>query len=143
MFEQQFAVQSLHCMVEPLAVVAGVIRRDGHILIGQRRRQSRHGLQWEFPGGKVERGETPRAALVRELREELAIEAEAGAEAARFEHQYPGRPAILLVFFEVDVFTGEPRNLAFEQILWERPERLAGYDFLEADITFVRTLGAG
>jgi 8-oxo-dGTP diphosphatase len=117
-----------------------VIRRNGRILIGQRRKQSRHGLKWEFPGGKVERGETPQVALARELREELAIEAEVGAEITRFEHRYPQRSPILLIFFGVDTFVGEPRNLVFEQILWEEPARLSAYEFLEADVEFVRWL---
>ena len=61
-----------------MEVVAAVIERDGQILIGQRKARGRHGLKWEFPGGKVEPGEEPRAALARELREELAIEAVIG-----------------------------------------------------------------
>ncbi len=123
-----------------LSVVAAVIRRDGRILIGQRPRASRHGLKWEFPGGKVEAGEDPRRAIERELREELGIEAQAGPEITRYAYRYPKRQTIDLMFFAVDSFTGEPRSLAFEQIAWETPERLPGYDFLAADVQFVRTL---
>ena len=61
-----------------MLVSAGVIQREGRILVGQRRRGDRHPLKWEFPGGKVEAGETPQQALVRELREELQIEATVG-----------------------------------------------------------------
>jgi len=123
-----------------LAVVAAVIRRSGLILIGQRRKNSRHGLKWEFPGGKVEHGEHPRKALERELREELAIQANIGDEITRYEYRYPQRSAIQLIFYFVDEFTGEPKNLAFEQLVWEPVERLSEYDFLEADVEFIRTL---
>jgi len=123
-----------------LNVVAAVIRCDGRILICQRKRGSRHALKWEFPGGKVERGEMPAAALERELVEELGIQARAGAELARYEYQYPSRPPILLIFFEVTQFSGEPVNHVFEQMLWEEPARLAAHDFLEADIVFLGQL---
>lgn len=123
--------------------MAGLIERDGKILIGQRKTGSRHALKWEFPGGKVEPGETTAQALVRELREELAIEAEAGPEVARYNHQYPHRTPITLTFLRVPSYTGEPQNLVFEQILWERPECLPEYDFLDGDADLVRRLAAG
>ena len=121
-------------------VVAAVIEREGRILIGQRCSTDRHPLKWEFPGGKVESQENPRDALQRELREELGIEAEIGAEIARYEFQYPKRSAILLIFYAVDRFAGEVQNLCFEQIVWESRSKLPGYDFLEADIDFVGRL---
>jgi len=124
-----------------LTVVAGVIRRDGRILICQRRRGSRHAFKWEFPGGKVEPGETPVRGLERELEEELGIRATVGREMARYEYEYTGRPPILLVFHEVTEFAGEPENKIFEQMIWEEPQRLASYDFLEADVRFLRELG--
>ena len=122
------------------SVVAAVIEKDGRILIGQRRADTAHALKWEFPGGKVEAGETPAAALVRELREELDIEAEAGLEIRRYQYNYPGRSPILLIFFKVDRFHGEPRNLIFERIAWALPRDLPSYDFLEGDVEFVRAL---
>lgn len=123
-----------------LAVVAAVIRRNGLILIGQRPMESRHGMKWEFPGGKVEPGEEPRRAMQRELREELEIEAEIGAEITRYEYRYPQRQPIQLIFFDVDRFEGEPKSLAFHEIRWETLERLADYDFLEADVRFIKSL---
>ena len=71
-----------------LEVVAAVMMRDGKILIGQRKRSGRHPLKWEFPGGKVEPGEDPRAALARELREELDVEAVIGEEMDSYEVGY-------------------------------------------------------
>lgn len=121
-------------------VAAAVIERDGRILIGQRRLDGPHPSKWEFPGGKLEGSETPSLALIRELREELAIEAAVGDEITRYRYQYPGSEAIELVFLKVDEFTGEPVNLAFEQIAWVERTRLAEFDFLDGDGEFVRSL---
>jgi 8-oxo-dGTP diphosphatase len=125
-------------------VVAAVIERESangrEILIGQRKPVGRHALKWEFPGGKVEPGEEPRAALARELREELAIEAEIGAEVERYDFSYKPDSVTRLIFFRVTAFTGVVTNLDFSQIIWERPQRLPEYDFLEGDIAFVHRL---
>ena len=118
-------------------VVAACMMRDGKVLICQRKPGGRHPLKWEFPGGKVEPGEDPRAALARELREELGVEAAIGAEMDSYEVGYPDGFHARLRFYRVTRFAGEPRDLDFEQIAWERPERLPDYDFLEGDVTFV------
>jgi 8-oxo-dGTP diphosphatase len=123
-----------------MRVVAAVIERGGRILIGQRRRGNWHALQWEFPGGKVEPGEEPAAGLIRELREELDIQARIGERMASYPVNYPGRTPIELLFYRVIDFDGEPRNLSFESIVWAQPEELPGYDFLEGDRDFVRRL---
>src|SRR5580700_8667605 len=99
-------------------VVAAVIERDGRVLICQRKR-GRHALKWEFPGGKVEAGESSQEALARELREELAIEARIGAEVHRHDVRYGNGPMIHLLFYSVTDFSGEPVNLQFAQIVWE------------------------
>ena len=98
-------------------VVAAVIERAGRILIAQRKRTAEHPLKWEFPGGKVEPEETPEKALVRELKEELAIQVKVGPEIGRYEFQYQGSWPIMLMFYQVVEFSGEPKNLNFEQIL--------------------------
>lgn len=100
-------------------------------------------MRWEFPGGKVEPRESPRAALARELREELAVRAVIGPEIARYEYTYPARPSILLLFYRVSELEGEPLNVVFEQIRWEEPARLSSYDFLEGDLPFLRRLARG
>ncbi len=123
-----------------MLVVAAVIERQGQVLICQRGRDSRHPLKWEFPGGKVEPGETPEDALARELREELAIDAQIAGELHRQEVRYPNGPSLTLLFFLVTEFRGEPRNLQFEQMVWADPRRLADYDFLEGDLEFIRRL---
>lgn len=120
-------------------VVAAVIEREGRVLIAQRKRTGQHPLKWEFPGGKVEPGEAPEAAVVRELEEELAIRARVDGEIMRYEYRYPGRTPILLIFYRVTEFAGDPQNLDFEQIAWVERGRLGEYDFLEGDTEFIRS----
>ena len=121
-------------------VVAAIIERGGAILLCQRRPDHAHPLKWEFPGGKVEAGEATRDALRRELEEELGIEARIGPEITRYPYCYPGKQPILLIFFRVSEFVGEPRNRVFQQIRWEESAKLRDYDFLEGDVDFVRRL---
>ncbi len=127
----------------PLLVSAAVIHRNGQVLVGQRRPDNRHPLKWEFPGGKVEQGESPQQALVRELREELQIDAEISSELARYEHDYPSGSRVHLLFFVVREFKGEPRPRVFEQICWIDLHSLPRLDFLDGDLDFVRRLARG
>jgi 8-oxo-dGTP diphosphatase len=128
----------------PTKIVAAVIRRGGRILICQRARGLAMPLRWEFPGGKIEPGETERAALRRELREELGIEARPGAPLARIRHRYAETGELELTFFAVDEFTGEIGadfpNAIFEAIAWEPADRLSTYDFLPADRPLIELL---
>jgi 8-oxo-dGTP diphosphatase len=125
-----------------LQVVAAIIERDGRILICRRKPEQSHALKWEFPGGKVEPGETPEQGLTRELEEELGIRGAAGDEITRYEYAYPGKNPILLIFFRVTAFLGEPENLVFHEMRWEPPRRLAEFDFVEGDRDFLRTFSA-
>jgi len=127
-----------------LKVVAALILRDSKILVCQRRRDDTHGLQWEFPGGKVEPGEILQEALARELREELGIESTIGRELFRTRHRYREfRPELELIFFQANV---EPsatlQNLVFEGFEWADPSALPDYNFLQADEEFVALLAA-
>jgi len=121
-----------------LQVVAAIIERDGRVLIGRRKPEQAHPLQWEFPGGKVEPGETPQQALARELAEELAVLHVKGREITRQEFTYPGKDPIELIFYRVESFTGEPENRVFHEMRWERPSALAAFDFVEGDREFLR-----
>lgn len=123
-----------------IQVVAAILEREGRILIGRRKPEQAHPLQWEFPGGKVEPGETPPQALTRELEEELGIHHAAGAEISRYPYTYPGRSPIELIFYRVTSFTGEPRNLVFQEMRWEPAARLSAFDFVEGDRDFLRAL---
>ena len=120
-----------------ISVIAAVLARDDRVLICRRAADGPHPLKWEFPGGKLETGESPETALVRELREELGIDAKPGRELMRYQFAYPGRSPILLIFFEVTEWSGEIRNLVFHSLRWERSERLSDYDFLEGDRPFL------
>ena len=120
-------------------VVAGILRQGDTILICRRRADQPHALKWEFPGGKIESGESPAQALTRELREELGIDSEPAREITRYEFTYPGKNSILLIFLRVLKWQGEIENRIFETVLWERAERLSDYDFLEGDAPFLNS----
>ena len=125
----------------PILVVAGVLERAGKVLIGQRKATGSHPLKWEFPGGQVEPGEEPRAALARELLEELGVHAVIGEEIDAYQVRYADSiRSTRLIFYRVTSFSGEPQNLDFEQFRWEWPIKLPEYDFLEGDVRFVALL---
>jgi 8-oxo-dGTP diphosphatase len=124
-------------------VTAGILTEGDRVLICQRRAGARFGLKWEFPGGKVEDGESPEACLRRELLEELSIEAEVGPEIYRTEHRYPDGFAVRLLFYRILRYSGTPTNHAFERIVWARMTELSSYDFLEADRKLVERMTRG
>jgi len=125
----------------PVHVAAAVLTNPrAEVLLCQRPPGGRFGLKWEFPGGKVEPGETARAALVRELREELGIDSRPGTLLLRLEHRYDGGPHVLLDFFQVRTYHGTPRNLAFHDIRWVVARALPDFDLLEADLFLIRLL---
>jgi 8-oxo-dGTP diphosphatase len=126
-----------------LQVVAGIIERDSRILICRRKAAQSHPLKWEFPGGKVEHGESLPEALARELEEELALRHVQCQEIARYEYTYPGKFPIRLIFMRVTGYQNEPRNLIFEEMRWETRSSLAAFDFVEGDVEFLRGLAAG
>ena len=127
-----------------LTVVAALLESEGKVLACQRRRGSRFELLWEFPGGKVEPGETLEVALERELREELGVSARIGPELHRVQHQYrqSGEP-FELVFFLASAPPGDVQNLEFERIEWREPKSLAELNFLEADRDLITRLASG
>lgn len=126
-----------------IQVVAGLISRDDKILVCQRRRDSAFPLKWEFPGGKIESGETAVEALRRELREELGIEIAEASLVSRHEHDYPEGLRVSLHFHRVGHFSGEVKNLVFERILWSPLDELVKLDFLEGDRPMIRRLAGG
>jgi 8-oxo-dGTP diphosphatase len=124
-------------------VAAGLIMRGGEVLICQRRPDQPMALQWEFPGGKIEAGESPEEALARELNEELGIRATVGPRVAHIRHNYRHGGAVDLQFFVVHEFTQELENRIFTQFRWVKLEDLPQYDFLAADRNLIRDLAAG
>jgi 8-oxo-dGTP diphosphatase len=128
-----------------ITVVAAVIERsDRRVLIGQRRKNDSSPLKWEFPGGKVRDGESPEAALARELREELDVTLEKTVELGRVRHQYAGTPEDLEIrFFATAIAESELVPRAFEKITWALPKELGDYDFLAANRELIAQLATG
>lgn len=114
-------------------VAAGVIRRrDGHVLIAKRPLDKHQGGLWEFPGGKVEAGETAEVALARELAEELGIGVSTSRPLIQIKHDYPDKQ-VLLDVWEVLGFSGEPHGAEGQPLAWVDPEDLPNYSFPAAN----------
>ncbi|HKR36096.1 MAG TPA: 8-oxo-dGTP diphosphatase MutT [Steroidobacteraceae bacterium] len=121
-------------------VVAGALfDEQGRVLIAQRPPGKHMAGGWEFPGGKVEPGEEPRAGLVRELREELGIEVHEAAPLIAYEHQYPHR-RVLLDLWVVTRYSGEPQPLDAPALQWAAIEDLERVGLLEADRPMIGAL---
>jgi 16S rRNA (cytosine1402-N4)-methyltransferase len=128
-------------MPPPLLVSAGVILRSGGVLLARRAPGRRHAGQWEFPGGRVEPGESPQEALKRELREELGIEAVVGEEVSRTRHAYDDGEIELAAFF-VKQFTGTPTLKDHDQLAWVTARDLPRYDLVPADVPVAEKVAA-
>ena len=136
-----------HCLWAMKEVAVGILRGDGKVLACQRKRNAVYPLKWEFPGGKVEPGESPAEALRRELREELGIEAVPGKEFHRQDWVYPEGVtdpkkdgSFRVFYFLVESYTGDPANHAFEQIRWVTFSELGRLDILEGNREAVEIL---
>ena len=126
-------------------VVAAVIERsDRRLLIGQRRRNDSSALKWEFPGGKVEAGETPEDALARELKEELGATLQKSIPIGRVLHKYAeATDQLEILFFAAAISDDELIPRSFERVAWVLPKELADYDFLAANAGLVANLATG
>jgi 8-oxo-dGTP diphosphatase len=132
-------------------VVAALILRNTpadagnttEVLVCQRRPDQPMSLKWEFPGGKIELGETAEQALSRELDEELGIAAVIGPRVAQIRHRYRNGGIIDLQFFIVRDFAGELSNRIFNAVVWTPLTTLPTYDFLAADLGLIRDLSEG
>jgi 8-oxo-dGTP diphosphatase len=121
-------------------VVAGLVTRAGEVLITRRRADQAHPLAWEFPGGKIESGESPETALARELREELGVRVRVGRIWDVLFHAYPDFDVLMLVY-RATLEAGErPRCREVEELAWVSPDRLGAYDILPADAPLVARL---
>lgn len=122
-----------------LVVAAALYDREGRLLIAERPRGKHMAGRWEFPGGKVEAGESEAQALARELREELGVEVTASRPFMRIGHSYHDRDVELSMWI-VDGYQGVPQSLDGQRLKWVPPARLAEEDILEADWPFIEAL---
>jgi 8-oxo-dGTP diphosphatase len=118
-----------------LTIVAAALIRDGRVLIGCRNHPAELAGQWEFPGGKLERGETPRTGLVREIAEELGARVEVGAELGR--HRLADGAELVLLEARLAAGSPEPRPLEHRQLLWADPAELTDRDWAGTNGRFV------
>lgn len=120
-------------------VVAAIIKDKDKILIAQRNSKDHLSGKWEFPGGKIEPGETPEECLVREIREELRVDVEIGSF---YDDNIYGSEdqAIHLLFYWAEVMNGEVTPVVHDDVKWITIKELARFDFAPADISIVKRL---
>lgn len=112
--------------------MTGLIRKGDKILVGQRPPGHSLAGQWEFPGGKIEKNESPEQALARELNEELAIDADIGPLKMASTHSY-GDTGIIILFFEVLFWRGEPKAVHHMELRWVEPSELRNLKIPDAN----------
>ncbi len=125
-----------------ITVTAAIIRKDGRLLIAQRPPGGRHPGEWEFPGGKLEPGETAEECVKRELLEELGIEVRAGARLATVAHSYPDLN-IKLVALECVIVGGSPADIECSAHRWVLPDELEAFELLPPDLVLAGRLFGG
>jgi len=122
-----------------IEVAAGLLFRDGQLLITQRRPQDHLGGLWEFPGGKREPAETFEQCLRRELQEELGIEVGVGRLIDEISHTYPEK-SVHLKFFRCTLVSGEPQPIDCHALAWVTQAQLREYEFPAADVQLLEML---
>ena len=115
-----------------IAVVAALMVHNGKLLIARRPDGKHMAGKWEFPGGKIEKGETPEQALERELFEELGVKTETGRIYHAIHHSYPEKD-VLLLFYRSRLISGEPQAIEEAEIRFIEEKELHDFDWAEAD----------
>jgi 8-oxo-dGTP diphosphatase len=118
----------------------GILREDGRVLVCQRKKNSRYELKWEFPGGKVESGESVQDCVKRELREELSIEVKTIGAMKSQVNRYDDGGLFDVTYCFILRFSGRPLNNAFEEIRWVTLAELRSMDILEGNKKFISEL---
>lgn len=116
-----------------IPVVTGIIQKKNEVLLGKRPTEGSLPGIWEFPGGKIERNESPEQALARELDEELGIKAEVGELLFSLTHFYTPDIGILLLFYKIPFWKGSPKTHHHTDLKWAAIEELEKIDFPEAN----------
>ncbi|MFB2752528.1 MULTISPECIES: 8-oxo-dGTP diphosphatase MutT [Shewanella] len=120
-------------MTKRIHVAVGIIlNTDGQILLAKRPEHLHQGGKWEFPGGKVEQNETVTQALIRELKEEVALNVHSSEPFMALSYDYPDKQ-VLLDIHTVSDFTGEAQGLEGQQVVWVDKHELTHYDFPDAN----------
>jgi len=125
-----------------IRVAAAILQQDGKYLITRRHKHSHLGHLWEFPGGKLEKDESPEACIVRECREEIGIEVKPLRLFHEVQHSYP-EVTVHLYFFICEIVSGNPQALDCAGIAWADAQELKNYEFPEADLDLIQTLSKG
>lgn len=120
-------------------VIAAIILKDNKVLIAQRAEGQKLAGKWEFPGGKIEDGETPEECLKREMKEELNVDIEIGEFFGESVYHYETGP-IRLVAYKARLLGGQCKLKVHSRVEWVEPHQLANYHFAPADIPFVEKL---
>ncbi len=121
-------------------VAVGVIRNSrGEILVARRHPHAHQGGLWEFPGGKLEHGESVQQALTRELHEELGITPQRFRPLLRIHHDYKDKQ-VLLDVWQIDAFSGEPHGKEKQPLMWKLPQQLGNLSFPAANLPIVRAV---
>jgi len=118
---------------------AAIVNEKGEVLVSQRKQGTHLEGYWEFPGGKLEQGESPESALSRELKEELGIVPVSGRPLIRTRYHYPGK-SVLLDVWKINAYTGDPRGIEGQRIEWRAIEDLDSNEFPPADIPVIKSL---
>jgi mutator protein MutT len=129
-------------VAEAVAVVAAVIGKDGRVLVGRRPASGLSPGQWEFPGGKIQEGETPAGALVRELAEELGVAARIGPLMGEAMHAYTPERVVHVAFLAAAIEESEPTPHHHSELRWVTPRELLELDLVAGDRAFAEALAA-
>ena len=125
--------------MKEIQVTGALIKKNDKYLIGRRGPNEKSPGLWEFPGGKIEKGETPIQCIKRELKEELNINAEIGDLVTKYSYDYPN-VSYLLHFFKINSYTGEFKMIAHDKLKWVALNDFHKYDFLQGDTPLINQM---